>query len=96
MDKTSFDLDANDCAIIFKEDMTTELILPKISDDETVEFETNQNIFVAMAISASMNDDAFRELVSQKLDEMLSYVEPSTEEVSSCDPSGCGTGCCGG
>jgi hypothetical protein len=60
-----------------------------------VEFEANQNIFVAMAISASMNDAAFRKLVSQKLDEILSTMEPSTEEASSCEPSGCDGGCCG-
>ncbi len=95
MDKTTFDLEAEDCAIIFKKDMSSELVLPAISDDETVDFEENQNVFVAMAISASLNDPKFREIVGAKLDEMFAEVEASTEEVPSCDPSDCGGTCCG-
>ena len=96
MDKTTFDLDAEDCAIIFKKDMSSELVLPEIKEDETVDFNENQNVFVAMAISASLNDPAFREIVGKRLDEMFAQVEASTEEVPPCDPSGCPGGCCGG
>ncbi len=95
MDKTTFDLEAEDCAIIFKKDMSSELVLPNITDDETVDFGKNQNVFVAMAISASLNDPKFREIISKKLDEMFVQAEASSEEVPPCDPSDCGGTCCG-
>ena len=46
MDDTTFDLKADSAAIIFHSDMSTELILPKMDDEETVDFDTNQNIFI--------------------------------------------------
>ena len=96
MEKTNFELEAEDCVIVFKKDMTTELILPEIADDESIDFKVNQNVFVAMAISASMNDAGFRKIVGEKLDEMFKMVESSNEKVPSCDPSDCDKGCCEG
>ncbi len=102
MEKTNFNLEADEAAIVFHKDMSTELILPKITDDETVDFEEYQNIFIAMAISASMSDPKFRELVGEKLNEMFKVVgssitvgQSSDEKVPSCDPSDCDKGCCG-
>ena len=93
MDKNTFELGDNDAAIIFKHDMTTEIILPSMGDDDTVDFEKNQNMFVAIAISGSMSDENFRKIISDKLDVMFTKVEEEScdTEAPSCDGcKGCG------
>jgi hypothetical protein len=89
-----FELDAEDAAIVFKKDMSTELYVPNAGDENAqVNFEEHQHIFVAIAIMASTNDQEFRELVSRKMDTLFTKVEP-TENAEECAPSDCG-GCCG-
>jgi len=96
MDKETFELGLNDAAIIIKQDMSTEIVIPKMEDEDSITFEENQNVFVALAISAAMSDDNFRAVISAKLDEMFTKVE----EDGGCDtdsPDGpiCPTGCQG-
>jgi len=97
MSDNTFTLKDDGAAILFNKDMTTELVLPKMSDDETVDFSDNQNIFIAMAISAAMHDPEFRELIGKKLDVMFAKIEASDEVVPSCDSpeGGCGGCSCG-
>jgi len=92
MDKETFELDANDAAIIIKQDMSTEIVIPKMDDADSINFEENQNIFITLAISGAMGDDDFRAIISAKLDEMFAQVD----ETASCDPNepGC-PGCQG-
>jgi hypothetical protein len=100
MDKTTFDLEATDAAMIFHSDMGTELILPKMDDEETVEFDTHQNIFVAMAIVSLLDDDEFRTFVQNKLEVMLETADALKEgdedtvdvEAEACPAGGCS--CC--
>ena len=93
MDKNTFELGDNDAAIIFKQDMSTEIMLPDMGETETINFDEHQNMFVAIAISGAMGDDDFRTVIGSKLDAMFRKTE---EDGSSCDTddSGC-PGCKG-
>lgn len=84
MDKTTFDLEANDAALIFKEDMSIEIVLPKIDDDEKIDVEKNQNMFVAIAIAASADNPMFRHVISNKMDEMLNGPQAGCGGCSGC------------
>ena len=94
MDKETFELGLNDAAIIIKQDMSTEIVIPKMEDEDSITFEENQNVFVTLAISAAMSDKNFRELISAKLDEMFTEADKAGEcDADQEDPS-CG-GCKG-
>jgi len=97
MDKTTFDLEDTSAAIIFHKDMSTELMLPKMSDEETVAFDDNQNIFIAMAIVSLLDDEGFRKYVGDKLEIMLETADAlreGDEDTVDVDcPSG-GCACC--
>lgn len=95
MDKTNFDLEATSAAILFHQDMSTELILPKMGDEEQVDFEANQNLFIAMAIVSLLDDAGFREYVGTKLNTMFETAEALNEDVVECSPTSCAGGCCG-
>lgn len=71
MDKTNFDLDADSAAIIFHKDMSTELILPKMEDNEDVSFDEHRNIFMAIAVAALLDDEDFRKLAQSKIETMF-------------------------
>jgi len=89
-----FELDDDDAAIVFKKDMSTELYIPHAGEDDAqVSFEEDQNIFVAIAIMAATNDKEFRELITRKMDEIFSKVDPAEDE-EGCPPSNCDS-CCG-
>ena len=88
-----FELDADDAAIVFKKDMSTEIYIPKVKEDDLVNFDENQNVFVSIAIMSSMNDVEFRDLISKKMDELFTKMT-SEEEEEKCPPSNCGS-CCG-
>ena len=92
MEKTTFDLDAHEAALIFKKDFSIELVIPKMDDNEEVDFNENQNIFVAMAMAALADHPLQRQLVGAKLDEMLGMTK---DEGEGCSPEGCAGGCCG-
>lgn len=88
MEKTNFELDGKDCALVLKSNMEIEIVLPKFTDDEVVDFDENQNVFVAMAIASLFNDDDFKEMVGERIDDMMSQF---TE--GSCCSGNCGPGC---
>ncbi len=98
MDKETIEIGMNDAAIIIKQDMSTEIIIPKMEDEDNITFEENQNVFITLAISAAMSDDNFRALISAKLDEMFTKVEEDgscdTDSPDSPDSPDCG-GCQG-
>ena len=97
MDDTTFDLKADSAAIIFHSDMSTELILPKMDDEETVDFDTNQNIFISMAIVSLLDDEGFRKYVGTKLETMLETADALREDTDdaviipncTCGPEDC-------
>jgi hypothetical protein len=93
MESTNFDLEATSAAIIFNKDMSTELVLPKMSDEEVVDFEENQNLFIAMAIASLLDDAGFRNYVSMKLETMFETMD-AIRENNKGGCSDCGGGCC--
>jgi len=94
MDKNTFELEDNDAAIIIKADMSTEVVLPKMGDDENISFEEHQNVFITLAISGSMGDADFRKIIQNKLDEMFTKTADECGDESPCCPSD-GGGCQG-
>ena len=88
MESTEFNLDATSAALIFNQDMSTELVLPKIEDTETVDFEENQNLFIAMAIASLLDDQGFRNYVAAKLETMFETMD----DIKSSAEGGC-SGC---
>lgn len=88
MKKTTFELDVKDCALILKSDMEVEIVLPKFSDEEVIDYENNQNVFVSMAIASLFDDEGFRNMVGERIDEMMNqFVE------GECCGGECGPGC---
>ena len=98
MDKTTFDLEATSAAIIFNQDMGVELILPKMSEEDVVSIDDNQNIFVAMAIVTLADDPKFREFVSMRMKTMLDTAEALAEDEKNNPPitpcGSCSGECC--
>ena len=97
MEKTNFDLDATSAAILFHKDLSTELILPKLDDEEVVDFEENQNLFIAMAVASLMDDDGFRNYVAMKLNTMMETADALREDEIQCGGCSCSTdkpSCC--
>jgi len=97
--KKNFELDDGDAAVIIKADMTTELVIPKMDDDDEINFSENQNIFITLAIGACMGDQDFRKIIQVKLDTMFEKVEPEStepEDVPECDTDGPDCGGCQG
>lgn len=94
MDKETIKIGMNDAAIIIKQDMSTEIIIPKMDDEDSINFEENQNIFITLAISAAMGDEDFRAIISAKLGTMFETLEPV--EPDDCDTDGPSCGGCQG
>jgi len=97
MNDRTFELEGKDCAIIIKENMSTEVIIPKLAEDQNVTWEDNQNMFITIAISASMGQADFREVITKKLDEIMAQAVPATRcgtEETGC-PGSCPGGCAG-
>jgi hypothetical protein len=99
-EKQTFSMGSKDCAIIIKEDMSSEMIIPKFADDEHVGWEEHQNLFITVAISSSMGEPDFREVITKKLDEMMTMNSKAEGGSGDCTPTdggidGCTGGCCG-
>jgi len=87
-----FKLENEDCALIIKKDMTTEVVIPKFRDNEDITWEENQNMFVVIAIAASMDNPEFTAIVTKKLDEIMSQAK--SEDCGGEAAPSCGS-CCG-
>lgn len=97
MNVDEFKLDDTDTALVIKQDMTTEMYLPKLDDNDAVSTEDNQNVYITMAIMLAMNDDDFRALIQKKINIIFQSLD--TEEADNVDPDpspcpGC-PGCAG-
>ena len=77
---TTFTLEDDACAIIIKKDMSTEMMLPNMKDDETIEFEDHVNIYVTMAITTGLNDGRLRDPITAIMDEMFKKMDDIAEE----------------
>jgi len=100
MEESTFNLKATSAAIIINQDMSMEVILPKLEDGENVDLVENQNIFISMAIASLADSEDFRKLVSARVDTMLEAAGAMAEDdknnppITPCD-GGCSGGCCG-
>ena len=91
----TFELENEDCALVIKKDMTTELVIPKFGDNADITWQENQNMFVAIAIAASMDNPEFMAIVSKRLDEIMAQAGNDKSESCGTEAApGCGS-CCG-
>ena len=87
MEKSDFQLGDMDAAIIFKQDMTTELILPNMSSEDVIDQKENPNLFLVLAISASLQDEEFSKLIYENLNKQMS--EAVIVPRCTCGPEDC-------
>ena len=61
-----------DAAIVFREDGTLDILIPKIDENDT-ETEVGTNVLVAVALSGLLcNSDQIKELIMYEIDQMMS------------------------
>ena len=68
-----------DAAIVFREDGTLDILIPKIDENDT-ETEVGTNVLVATALSGLLcNSDQIKELIMYEIEQMMSKY-PNDEE----------------
>ena len=61
-----------DAAIVFREDGTLDILIPKIDENDT-ETEVGTNVLVAVALSGLLcNSDQIKELIMYEIEQMMS------------------------
>ena len=68
---TEFKLEDNDCAIVLKEDGSTEILVPNYEDEEA---EISDNMLLAIGIVNLIPKPEFQELISETITEVLSEI----------------------
>ena len=89
MNDTTLDIPKDSAVLILNNDMSTRIALPAMKDGDTVDFDKNKNVFVAIAIAALLEDDEFKKLIETKLDTMIGGLDGDCGSESNCG------GCCG-
>ena len=82
-------LGPEDAAIVFRKDMSVEMILPNLPDDIEIDYEEYQNFYVTIAIMSSLDDPEFRRVIGKKIDEILT---DAAEEAAGIDIPKCTCG----
>jgi hypothetical protein len=88
-DNDRYFLGRTDAAIVFHEDMSFEMVLPKMSDDDTVD--SNSNTFFVIALALAMRRPEFMEMVDDQRAMMQRQMEEGCSPEDGCP--GCGGGC---
>jgi len=70
-DESSFELGEEDAAIIFRKDMSVEMVLPNLPEDIEIDYDEYQNFYVTIAIMSSLDNPEFRQVIGKKIDEIL-------------------------
>lgn len=78
-DINDFKLGDDDAAIVFKDDMSVEMFLPNWADDINIDIEKHQNFYVTVAIMASLDDPAFRAVISKKIEAIMEAAHAESE-----------------
>ena len=66
------DIGAKDAAIVFREDGTLDILIPKIDEDDT-ETDVANNVLVATALGVLLSrNDEIKELIMNEIDQMMS------------------------
>lgn len=81
-------LDEKDAAIVFHEDMSFEMVLPKVGDEDMIS--SNSNTFFVIALALAMRKPEFMQIV----DDQRAMMQRQMDEGCSAGPT-CG-GCPGG
>lgn len=69
------DIGAKDAAIVFREDGTLDILIPKIDEDDT-ETDVANNVLVATALGVLLSrNDEIKELIMNEIDQMMSNYE---------------------
>jgi len=86
-DEKRYYLEKEDAAVVFHNDMSFEMVLPKMGDDDLVDINSNTVFVIALALC--MRKPEFMKIV----DEQRGMIAKQMEE--GCDAKGC-DGCPGG
>ena len=66
------EIDSKDAAIVFREDGTLDILIPKIDENDT-ETDVANNVLVATALGGLLShSDQIKELIMYEIDQMLS------------------------
>jgi len=82
-------LHEKDAAIVFHDDMSFEMVLPKMGENDVVD--SNSNTFFVIALALAMRRPEFMEMI----DEQRSMMQKQMEEECSPAPEGGCSGCGG-
>ena len=76
------DIGAKDAALVFREDGTLDILIPKIDEDDT-ETDVENNVLVATALGGLLcRNDEIKELIMKEIETMCKFNEEDDEELT--------------
>ena len=76
------DIGVKDAAIVFREDGTLDIVIPKIDEDDT-ETDVGSNVLVATALGGLLcRNDEIKELIMKEIEAMYKFNEEDDEELT--------------
>ena len=76
------DIGVKDAALVFREDGTLDILIPKIDEDDT-ETDVENNVLVATALGGLLcRNDEIKELIMKEIEAMYKFNEEDDEELT--------------
>lgn len=76
------DIGVKDAALVFREDGTLDIVIPKIDEDDT-ETDVGSNVLVATALGGLLcRNDEIKELIMKEIEAMCKFNEEDDEELT--------------
>ena len=76
------DIGVKDAALVFREDGTLDIVIPKIDEDDT-ETDVGSNVLVATALGGLLcRNDEIKELIMKEIEAMYKFNEEDDEELT--------------
>lgn len=76
------DIGVKDAALVFREDGTLDILIPKIDEDDT-ETDVGSNVLVATALGGLLcRNDEIKELIMKEIEAMCKFNEEDDEELT--------------
>ena len=76
------DIGVKDAALVFREDGTLDILIPKIDEDDT-ETDVENNVLVATALGGLLcRNDEIKELIMKEIEAMCKFNEEDDEELT--------------
>ena len=76
------DIGVKDAALVFREDGTLDILIPKIDEDDT-ETDVGSNVLVATALGGLLcRNDEIKELIMKEIEAMYKFNEEDDEELT--------------